>query len=305
MKSATIPVVGTTLLLVVATSAPAHPGLNREIDRLTEAIAQNPQEVTLRIERAYYLRLHEEFARALADLDHARTLDPDNRDINAHRGLTLAALQQDKEAEEELTRFLGTGEGSAATYGARARVRQRTGRHAEALADYGAALKLKGDLDLYVDRGRLQESMGLLDDAAAGYREGLARQGGAVTIRQALIRAEIARREYAAALQLIDEALGGAPVRTHWHLRRAEVFDAAGKAEKTQAEREGALTEANRALKQRPTAMNLLSRAQVLVAQERLEDAKSDLKLALETTPRLAAARKLLEQLETPLVGDQ
>ena len=276
----------------------AHPGLHHDIERLTGALAKEPGRADLWIKRSHHYRLDGKHSRALADLDHARALTPNNLDICMHRGLTLSAMGRDAEAEKELTRFLAGGVGSAAAFAARGRIREHDRRYGLALSDYSSAIALKKDVKYYLLRGRLQESLGRLDEAAAGYRDGLRHLGGAVTIRSPLIQVEIARGRYAAALALIDEGLSRVPVKTEGHLRRAEVFEACGQVERARLERSRALAEANRVLRKRATAIHLFSRAKVHVTLGHLEDAKSDLELALDWSPRFSGARELLGQLE-------
>ena len=103
----------------------------------------------------------------------------------------------------------------------------RSGRSAEAIADYTAALELEPRVELYLERGELLEAQGRLEEAAQGYRAGLEATHGALLMRLALIRVETARGRHAEALALVDEQLARAGVKTDWYLRRAEVLAAA------------------------------------------------------------------------------
>ncbi|MHC4064783.1 MAG: tetratricopeptide repeat protein [Planctomycetota bacterium] len=276
----------------------AHPGLHHDIERLTSALAEEPGRAGLWIKRAHHYRLDGRFSEALADLDRARVLDAGKLEICLHRGLTLSAMGRDAEAEAELSWFLQHGAGGVAAFAERARIRQRSGRSELALSDYSAAIALNRDVDLYLARGKLQESLGLLDEAAEGYRDGLASLGGGATIRSSLVRVEISRQRYDAALALIDEVLRRAPVKTEQYLLRAEVLEASGQSDQARVERERALVEADRVFRKRATALHLLSRAKVNLALGNMNDAMGDLKWALKKSPRFARARRLLERLE-------
>jgi tetratricopeptide (TPR) repeat protein len=282
---------------LAASATSAHPPVRHEIDALSDALMKEPERADLLLERARLLRVDRDGAAALADLDRARELAPQDRGVALERGLTLSLLGRDAEAEAELTRFLQSGPGAGAAFAERARLRARSGRSEEAIADYDAALELEPRVDLYLERGELLESQGHLAEAAGGYRAGLEATHGALLVRLALIRVETARGQHAAALALVDEQLGRAGVKTEWYLRRAEVLAAAGDASGARGARESALVEANRALEARPTAINLVARARVNLALERIPAARRDLELALERSPRFREARALLDEL--------
>jgi len=288
---------GCSILLNIVLPARAHPGPHHDIERLTAAIALSPDDAALYIERARNYRLDGQVSASLADCDRAASLDGDERAIWLERGLTLAALGRDAEAEAELTQFCESGPPTYEALAERGRIRERSGRNEPALADFTAALGIDGNVQLYLHRGKLQESMGRIEDAAAGYREGLARRRGAAKLRAALLRVEIARQRYDAALALIDESLGRSAVKTHWHLQRAEVFDAAGDKQRAQRERLRSLAEADRVLKKSASSVNLYSRSQVYVALGRVQDAKRDLKRLLDESPHFTAAWELLDRL--------
>jgi tetratricopeptide (TPR) repeat protein len=289
---------GAVIVALAATAAAAHPGLHHDIAAASAAIEKEPGRADLYVDRAFLLRLDEELDAALADLDRARDLDATNLRVAAERGMTLSALGRDKEAEVELTRFVSHG-GTAPTFAERAKVRERLGRKREAVADLASAIALRPDIELYVARGELQESLGDLAGAADGYRDGRAKLGEAVALDLALIRVETGRKRYASALELIEEQLGRAPVKTDWYLRRAEVLAAAGRTKEAQADRETALLEADAAIQRTGSGMNLYSRAKVQVALGHIEGAKQDLLLVLEKSPRFVEAREMLAELAT------
>ena len=287
-----------TLVKLFAGMAAAHPGLHHDVEGITRILAKNPNRADLLIKRGHLYRLDRKLIESLNDLDRARELDRENREITLERGPTLSALGRDKEAEAELNRFLQTGKATALAYAERGHIRARTGRREIAIADFTLAVRIKPEIDLYLIRGRLQESLDRLDEAASGYRDGLSRLGDATLLKAALIRVETARKRYEVALKLIDSALARASVKTKWHLRRADVLAASRQPAKARFELERALAEANRILAKRPTGMHLFSRAGVYVAMGRLDAAKRDLRLAVRKAPRFAEANELLRKLE-------
>jgi len=275
----------------------AHPGPHEEIERLDALIAAEPQRGDLYIERAFQFRLAGQHEVALADLDSAERLAPQDPAIWIHRGLTLAEMQRDVEAHAALSRYLEASAGNTIALAERGRLRERLGRSAEALADYTAALAIQPEVTLYLLRGALHEKLGDLDAAAAGYREGLVQLGDAITIRQALIGVEIKRKDYAAAIALVNAALESAPNRTPWLMRRAEILELAGHAAEAESSRLEALAEIDRLLARRPTAIHLVSRAEIYRALGRPDDARRDVELALNKAPHYRAAQELQSQL--------
>lgn len=285
---------------VLTTSALAHPGLHHDIERVSRELVAEPDRVDLLLRRAILFRLNDEPAKSLVDLDRARVLEPENITVVLQRGLALSALKRDGEAEVELGRYICVGGGRPEALAERARIRERTNRPALAIEDYGAALALRSDVAWYLARGRLQELLGQLDEAATGYREALAQVGGAVVVRDALIRVEIARGRYADALAELDTLLAQAPNKTKWLLRRAKVRQASGAAAGVAQDFAEALREADHAVTRRKTALSLCSRAEVLIALGRLAEARRDLLEANRLVPAFADARTLLAELDLP-----
>jgi tetratricopeptide (TPR) repeat protein len=280
-------------------AAEAHPGLHHDIARASEAIEKDPTRAELYVERAYLERLDEEFDLALADLDMARTKAPTDLRVAAERGMTLSAMERYAEAEQELTRFLSAGSGTAPAFAERANVREHLGRKSAAVADYTSAIAIRPDVEFYMARGALQESLHDLTGAAVGYRDGIARLGDAVNFDLALIRVETSRKRYDAALALIDAQLARSAVKTDWYLRRADVLEAAHRSGEARQNRERALAEADRALEQNTNGIRLYSRAKVQLALGRYDAAKRDLAQVLEKAPGFAEAREMLAMLDT------
>jgi len=280
-----------------AAAALAHPGLHHDIERVTLAIQQEPARADLYLARAVYERLDQQYEKALADLDTVKRLDPKNVPLPLERGLTLAALGRDHEAEKALTRYIESGPESAPALAGRAVIRARAGRTTAAIADYGAAIAIEADIEYYLERGALQEKAGRWDDAAAGYRDGLEKLGGAVNLRLALIRAEVEAGRPEAAIATIDDAMNRPGIRTEWLLRKADVLEGMGRSDEARAERETALAEADRALEGRATGIHLMARAKVLLALGQTGGAEADLRAALDKSPRYTEARDLLDQI--------
>lgn len=246
--------------------AAAHPGPHHDIERLTRLLEGGPPRAEWHVERGMLYRLEGENTRALADLNAALRFQPGVLTAMLERGLTLMALRRDAEADAQLTQYLEGGGRSAAAYAARAELRGRGGEPDAAIADYRSALSCSPDPELYLQLGRLCESRGRPQEAAAAYREGLSRLGSPVVLRNELIQIDIRVRNFDEAHQLIDAALAQTPFKAELLLFRAEALAAAGRPDDARAARADAVREAQRAVARRGTLMHRQILARALAA---------------------------------------
>jgi len=292
-----------TLALLVgasaSTPATSHEGVEHDIERVSQALAEDPERVDLLLERAYYYGLAGRGDDALADLARAEHLEPANPRVALQRGFTLAQLGRNTEAEAELTRAIEAGAGGAGAYQKRAQLRLASTRPELALADFNQAIALQPTASLYLERGSLLESLGHWDEAAAGYRAGIESVGRVHSLRRGLIRVERMRGRHDEALRLIDEEIAEGSLAFVWHVERAKVLTELEKSEEAQRDLDRALAEVNTALRRRPTAGLLVARARVYLARGELEAARRDLEAALRKSPRYKPASALLAELET------
>jgi predicted Zn-dependent protease len=279
--------------------APPVVSADDEVAGLTELLNKDPNNVDLLKQRAALLRLEQRHSESLGDLDRARLLEPNHREIGLRRAQTLSALRRDQDAEVELEVFLKLETGRARVFALaeRGHINARAGRTGPAIADFTAAIAIEPALDLYLARGKLQEAMGQQGAAAAGYQNGISRLGRAASLTTALIRLQIAQGQFPAALSLIDGELARSPIKTLWLLRRAEVLAAMGQAAEAESELTRALTEANRVLEKKVTGIHLLSRAKVLIALGRFQDARHDLEDCVALAAGFVECRVLLRKL--------
>lgn len=287
------------VFLAVRATAVAHPGPHHEIELVTEKLKFSPDDIRLLVQRGFLYRLEENLDASLRDLDRALALAPNDAAVGMHRGLTLSAMGRDEDAERQLTQVALSSE-SSVVYSERGKIRARNGRREEAIADFDKALALDPDVDLYLERARLLESIGRLDDASKGLYDALKELGPAVVLIDAAIDIEIKRQSFDSALKLIDEQIARLPVRTEWYLRRASVLEISGRAADAAADRQKALADAERMVRLKPVGTSFCARAKVLIALGRLDDARSDLNLALTKSPRYRDAQQLLDSIHPP-----
>lgn len=248
--------------------AAAHPGPHHEIERLTRLIASGPPRAEWHIERGMHHRLDGQNAAALADFDAALQLQPGLLTAMLERGLALKAMQRDAQAVAQLTQYLEGGGRSAAAYAARAQLRQVAEPNG-ALADYRAALRDSPDPELFLQLGRLCESLGRPQEAAEAYREGMAQLGRPVVLRNELIQLDVRIRDFDEAHRLIDAAMAQTPFKAELLLMRADAFAAAGRSDEANVARAAAVRAAQHAVTRRGTLMHrqILARARAAAGE--------------------------------------
>ena len=168
----------------------AHSDVDPEIAKVTAELAEQPNNVELLLRRGQLHRYNGHYAESIDDLDRAWTLDRNNRLVALERCRTLVALGRTSEAEAGLTEYLQEEVGASRVMALveRAHLYAGTGRAQLAIADFSEALSFYPTIELYVARGHLQEELGQLDAAVAGYLVGLNRLPQASMLRSALIR---------------------------------------------------------------------------------------------------------------------
>ncbi len=286
--------------LVFASSVNAHPGLPHDIERATQLLDPDPDNVPLLLQRARLHRLNKDVAAASRDLNSVAKLVGERADVSLERGLCFTLLGDHKQAEKHLSRYMTRGEPSALAFSKRAHARAALNRTTEAIDDYTKSLSMQPNVEIYIELGCLLEQTDQLAEAAGVYREGLERLGGAINLRVLLIEAESKLGHHASALDLIHAIMPRARVKTQWLLLEGGVYQRMGDSEKATVTWHAAIKEADRIVARRRTAMNLTLRAQVNVKLGQSELARSDYEAALRLAPEYAPAREGLRALQTP-----
>jgi tetratricopeptide (TPR) repeat protein len=284
------------LCLLASAPALAHDGPSADIAVLDVELKNRPGDVDLLLQRAALHRRLGNLASALADLGQAESSAPARREIYLERGAVRMEGGDAAGAEDDFTRFLDAGPPAAVALENRGKIREASRRFALARADYDAALKLRQSAELYLARGRMDEAENKLDRAAAGYEEGLGALSGAVTLRIALVRVEIARKRADHAVALVDEAMKNAPLKADWLLLRADAHAAAGRQKAALRDREDALRELDETLARRPNDLARTTRARALLSLGRVAEAKKELLGVVARSSRLEEAQKLLTE---------
>jgi tetratricopeptide (TPR) repeat protein len=109
-------------------------------------------------------------AEALADLDAAIRLDPNDAGAHVNRGLTYAALGRHAEALADYDAAIRLDPNHAQAHYRRGRTYTALYRHGEALADYDAAIRIDPNYaDAHVNRGNIYLALGRHGEALGDY----------------------------------------------------------------------------------------------------------------------------------------
>ncbi len=285
----------------ISTTAAADPGIEREIEALSQRLEVAPQDASLLLRRADLLRRAARYDEALDDLALAEATAEDTSKVY----LVRARIDVDLGHEAHALRLLESALSSmndadrAEANAIVARIHEEAGRVDEAVEAYDASLALRDDVGLYLARGRLQVFAGRFEDAISGYEAGVQILAGPAILRAELIELHLALHQPERALVHADALVGQARATARFRVMRARVYEAQGRADLARAEREAALADAERVLARRGSALARLERARALLALGREAEARSDLRRVVRRAPALSEARTLLHLVET------
>jgi tetratricopeptide (TPR) repeat protein len=282
------------------TPAAADPGIEEEIEELSESLARSPRDTRLLLFRADLYRRNEQWDEALADLSMIDVMGGDPR---TH--LVRARIRLDQGDEASALRWLESSAPSmprmarAEAYALMAEIHEEAGRVDEAIHAYDTSLASHDEVGVYLSRGRLLVFAGRFEEAISGYETGVQILAGPAILRAELVELLLALGEHTRALVHADALVAAARATSRFRVMRARIYEAQGEHERALAEREAALADAERVLSRRNSALARLERARALLALGRDAEALDDLRRVVRRAPILAEARSLLHRVET------
>lgn len=283
------------VVLVCVSSASAHEPINRDIVEVSNELNAGGPVVALLVVRARLWLLDGDPERALADVQLAEALEPDNPALPIVRAAALRATGRDEAA-------LAVLESATPSFGVhrlQGEIHEAHARLAEALAHYESAAAFATTVDVSLARGRVLRRIGRVDDAIGVYGTVLEDLGGAVLIRRELIETLVERGRWNDALVQIDVARGSARDTSLWDLREARVRDAMGEHARAATIRANVLTSIETRLRRRPTAALWLRKARAERELGRMDAARRSAARALTLAPRYAPAHELARELDS------
>lgn len=283
------------IALVCSPVAHADATTDERVAALRARLAHAPADPSAHLALAAELARSDRAREALEELDVLEALHPRAPGAAAIRARALAELGHLEEAVVTLDEALRRGDEPDLRW-QRGRLLERLDRLAEAAVDYEAAVAGAPSLERHLVLGRALERLGALDRAARAYRDALSRFGGAAPVRVALARVEEARGRPREALVHVDALIAASRVAPRWLVRRAALLTALGRSREAAAALALAESHAERMVRRRRSALALLERGRVRLAQGRRAEAIRDLEQALRRAPRLTEARALLAE---------
>lgn len=135
----------------------------------TDVISKYPTAALAYKNRAITYRESGDYERAMADLEQALSLDPNDAGALCNRGNLFYSKGGYERALVDLGRAISLDPSMADAWNSRGAVRSRVGRYEEALADFDKAIELKGDFaDAYLNRANTFLALKRYDRALAG-----------------------------------------------------------------------------------------------------------------------------------------
>jgi tetratricopeptide (TPR) repeat protein len=248
------PLAALALALTLApTMALAHEDPSDRIRELTSAIESHPSDSALYARRADLYRERGAWPEALADLQHAKSLDPALAGVDILAARVLFESGSPQAALEATDRALA----SQPTPGAhllRARILAGSGADADAAREFTIAIDLERAAgrapqpEDYLERANALAKLSQTDEALRGLDEGITTLGGAVALQLRAVELETERGNWDAALARLRSIESAANRKEPWIVRRAQVLERAGRTQ----EAEAAWTEARAALDRLP-----------------------------------------------------
>lgn len=209
----------------------AHGDLDGRIAHISAQISEQPDNVTLRLQRAELHRQHAHFDRALADLNDVARLKPDARIVHLAKARVWNDTGKTTNALAAVEIFLRLEAEHPEALVIRARCRLKLGQAATAIEDFTLALsrlQTPGP-DLFLERAHAQAASGQLAKAVSGLDEGMARVGEAPALHLTTIEYERQLANFDAALARVDKLIARQPAKEPWLALRGEILTQAGR----------------------------------------------------------------------------
>lgn len=225
----------------------AHPELESQISDVDGRIETEGPSAELFLRRAELHRIHGDLKAAMADLNRARTADPDLALVDYFIARVEFENGKLKPAGRHIDRFLGRVPDHSAALTIRARISMARGRTVDAIADYSRAIEAsdagRPEPGLYLERARAQQKLGrdAIPAAIEGLDRGAEALGQPITLAQFAIELELERGNHRGAIERIDRLAARAARQESWHLKRAEIYEQTGQDDDARREYDAAL----------------------------------------------------------------
>lgn len=270
------------VLLLAATTARAHVGIDVMEHDSQEAVANHPDDAAARLVLAKVYHSAQRWDDALVAYDEAAALGADRDECDGGRGQVLLAAGFPKLAKRVFDQILKRRPDAAGIRFDRGRAWIALGEPAQAADDFGqaiAALPHVTPEQVLVHRDALQAA-GRAADALHALDTGMARLGPVASLQLAAVDMEVDQHHWDGALGRMEQLLRQAPNNETWIARRGDLLDRLGRHDDARAAYAHALQLiAARPATRRPPAIAALEeklRAATTTAQPTTTKTKGD-----------------------------
>lgn len=220
-------------LLVGMAAVYAHGDLHEAITALTAAIARDPNNVQLQVQRAELYLQHHEWEAGLADCAEAMRRSSDTTDLMLLRAKLSFGAGHAADARLDIDRFLAAIPQHAEAHLLRARILVALKQHVAAGDDYAAAIAgfAQPQPDHYIEYAQMLAAAGPehIDAALVVLDRGLVHFGQLVTLQTAAIDLERTRGRYDAALARLEALRPTLPRAELYLAQKAALLEQAGR----------------------------------------------------------------------------
>ena len=220
-------------LVLLPAAAFGHNSFEERYEKLTAAIAREPNNAALHFELAevYCIEGHANWAGALAELDLAEKLAPGRHPVDLHRGRVLLASQRPAEALAALDRHVQARPEDHRGYQCRARAWQALDKKEECVADFRTALRLTPTVDSMLAREAADAlyANGNKDEAVDLLAATLRKLGNVPSLITRAMELELATGRFDDALARVETMQKIWPLPEPWQARRAAILAQAGR----------------------------------------------------------------------------
>jgi len=247
---------------------------------LDQAINLNPENATAYNNRGFTYNNMGEYDRAIADLDQALGLDPQHATAYNNRGLAYENKGDYDRAIADLSLALSLNPRLVVAYDNRGYAYQRKGVYDRALADYDEAIRLQSDdAELYNKRGNVYYSKGDYDLALVDYNRAVKLKPDFALAFLNGGNTRLVRGEYDRAIADYDKAIS-------LNSNDADYYDKRAQAHYSKGDYDRAIADATRAIALDPTnATAFNSRSASFNFKGDYERAIADATRAIELNP--------------------
>jgi tetratricopeptide (TPR) repeat protein len=232
-----LPALAGLALLLQVPSTFGHGGYHERIEFLTKALEANPADPVQRFELANLHGQHGDLELALKNLDRVDAEAPGKFPTDLIRGDAFLVGREFAKAKEALSRQLASHPETARAWLLRARAERELGETEPSLADYREAMRRTATLepDMVQESADALVAAGKREEAAAVLTAGIEKLGKIPSLVLRAIDLEIESKNFAAALQRVEQARRDAPRPEPWMARRAAVLAQAGRIDESRA----------------------------------------------------------------------